>query len=143
MKVEWLTSAVDVGVLGLLVFLNITVLAIFLERLFFFRSIELGAFATSKELELALTPKVFLVALVAANAPYIGLLGTVMGIMLTFYNMGVNGLADASQIMSSLGLALKATAAGLIVALISVTFHNTLVRMMKVLTLKWEIAHGR
>ncbi|HEY8066124.1 MAG TPA: MotA/TolQ/ExbB proton channel family protein [Methylosinus sp.] len=48
--------------------------------------------------------------------PYFGLLG----IMLTFYNMGLDASADASKIMAGLALALKATAIGLIVALLSI-----------------------
>ena len=44
--------------------------------------------------------------------------------------------------MSGLALALKATAAGLIVALVAVTGYNVLWRKIKVLMLQWEIAHG-
>jgi biopolymer transport protein ExbB len=142
MNMEWMSGLIDFGVLGLLLALSVVVVAIVLERLFFFRSLRLDGFDNAKILELALTKRIFIVALVAANAPYIGLLGTVLGIMLTFYSMGVDGTADASRIMSSLGLALKATAAGLVVALVSVTAHNTLLRWIKVLTLRWEIANG-
>jgi len=42
--------------------------------------------------------------------------------------------------MTGLALALKATAIGLVVALIAVVFYNTLLRKVKVLTLEWEIA---
>ncbi|HEY8065253.1 MAG TPA: MotA/TolQ/ExbB proton channel family protein, partial [Methylosinus sp.] len=77
-----------------------------------------------------------------SNAPYIGLLGTVLGIMLTFYNMGLDASADASKIMAGLALALKATAIGLVVALLSVVSYNALQRKAKVLMLKWEIANG-
>ncbi|ATQ67395.1 MULTISPECIES: TonB-system energizer ExbB [Methylosinus] len=142
MNMEWASGLIDFGILGLLLALSVVVVAIVLERLFFFRSIRLDGFENAKMLELALTKRIFIVALVAANAPYIGLLGTVLGIMLTFYTMGVDGTADASRIMSSLGLALKATAAGLVVALVSVTAYNTLQRHIKVLTLRWEIDNG-
>lgn len=142
MNIEWTSKLIDYGILGLLIALSIIVVAIMLERLFYFKSIRLELFDNARMLELALTRRVFVVALVAANAPYIGLLGTVLGIMLTFYNMGVDGTADAGRIMSSLGLALKATAAGLVVALISVTAYNTLLRQIKVLTLRWEMANG-
>jgi biopolymer transport protein ExbB len=47
-----------------------------------------------------------------------------------------------SKIMVGLALALKATALGLIVALVSVTAYNALLRKTKVLLLEWEIAHG-
>jgi biopolymer transport protein ExbB len=142
MKMEWVSAAIDFCVLGLLLTLSIVVVAILLERLAFFRSVDLGRFKSAKALELELTQRMFVVASVAANAPYVGLLGTVLGIMLAFYSMGVDSTADVSHIMSSLALALKATAAGLIVALVAVTAYNVLWRKIKVLMLTWEIAHG-
>jgi biopolymer transport protein ExbB len=62
--------------------------------------------------------------------------------MLTFYNLGLDASADVGKIMVGLALALKATAAGLVVALVSVVLYNALLRKTKVLLLKWEIAHG-
>lgn len=142
MQMEWLSTAIDFGVIGLLAALSIIVVAVALERLFFYRSIDIGKFASVKALELELTNRLVVIASVASNAPYIGLLGTVLGIMLTFYNMGLDASADASKIMAGLALALKATAVGLVVALVSVSSYNALVRKTKVLILKWEIAHG-
>lgn len=142
MGMEWLSAAIDFGIIGLLAMLNVIVVAIGLERFFFYRSIDLRGFTSIKALELELTKRLVVVASVASNAPYIGLLGTVLGIMLTFYNMGVDASADVSKIMVGLALALKATAAGLVVALISVVAYNALLRRTKVLMLKWEIAHG-
>lgn len=142
MGMEWLSAAIDFGIIGLLAMLNVIVVAIGLERFFFYRSIDLRGFTSIKALELELTKRLVVVASVASNAPYIGLLGTVLGIMLTFYNIGVDASADVSKIMVGLALALKATAAGLVVALISVVAYNALLRRTKVLMLKWEIAHG-
>jgi biopolymer transport protein ExbB len=142
MQMEWLSAAIDFGVIGLLAALSVVVVAIGLERLFFYRSIEPNSFTNVKALELALTRRLVVVASVASNAPYIGLLGTVFGIMLTFYNMGLDASADVGKIMVGLALALKATALGLIVALVSVVAYNALLRKTKVLLLEWEIAHG-
>ena len=142
MRIEWVSTLIDVCVLGLLLSLSVVVVAILLERLAFFRSVNIETFKSSKALELELTQRMFVVASVAANAPYIGLLGTVLGIMLTFYNMGLDSTADVGRIMSSLALALKATAAGLVVALVAVSAYNVLWRKIKVLMLQWEIAHG-
>lgn len=142
MQMEWLSAAIDFGVIGLLAALSVIVVAVGLERLFFFRSVEPDSFTNVKALELALTKRLVVVASVASNAPYIGLLGTVLGIMLTFYNMGLDASADVGKIMIGLALALKATALGLIVALVSVVAYNALLRKTRVLLLEWEIAHG-
>jgi biopolymer transport protein ExbB len=138
---EWLSVAIDWGVLGLLVLLSVVVVAIGLERFFFYRSITPKSFTSVKALELALTKRLTVVASVAANAPYIGLLGTVLGIMLTFYSLGLDASADVGKIMIGLALALKATAMGLVVALVSVAMYNALQRKTRVLLLQWEIAH--
>jgi biopolymer transport protein ExbB len=49
-----------------------------------------------------------------------------------------NGDIDASKIMSSLALALKATAVGLVVAIASQIFYNILGRFAEVLESKYE-----
>ncbi len=141
MGMDWLSSAIDFGVIGLLLALSIIVVAIAFERIFFYRSIDPKSFTSIKALELQLTRRLFVVASVASNAPYIGLLGTVLGIMLTFYNLGLDTSLDTGKIMIGLALALKATAAGLIVALVSVVIYNALLRKARVLLLEWEIAH--
>jgi biopolymer transport protein ExbB len=140
---DWIGGLVDYGIIGLLGLCSVFVLAISIERASFFRRIELSAYAEGKSLELALSKRLFVISSVAANAPYLGLLGTVLGIMLTFYRMGENASIDTGQIMMGLALALKATAAGLVVALVSVTLYNALLRKARVLTLRWEITHGR
>lgn len=140
MEMGWLSGAIDFGVIGLLIALSVIVVAIGLERFFFYRAIDLKSFTNVKALELELTRRLVVVASVASNAPYIGLLGTVLGIMLTFYNMGLDASADTGKIMVGLALALKATAVGLVVALVAVATYNALLRKAKVLMLQWEIA---
>jgi biopolymer transport protein ExbB len=71
------------------------------------------------------------------------LLGTVLGIMLTFYTIGLEGFMDTGKIMVGLALALKATAVGLLVAIPSVTLYNLLLRRVKVLLLDWDVRNGR
>lgn len=141
MEMEWLSGAIDYGILGLLLALSVLVVAVAFERVFFYRGVNPNSFTSIKRLELQLTRRLFLVASVASNAPYIGLLGTVLGIMLTFYNLGIDTSIDTGKIMIGLALALKATAAGLIVALVSVVIYNALLRKARVLMLEWEIAH--
>lgn len=139
---EWLSGAVDYGVIGLLILLSVLVVAVSIERWVFYRGFRIAEVPDIKSLELALTGKLSVVASVASNAPYLGLLGTVLSIMLTFYKIGANGTMDPNGIMIGLALALKSTAVGLIVALVSVVLYNALLRKVKVLMLKWEISHG-
>lgn len=141
---EWLGHFIDYGIIGLLIFMSIISLAIFIERYFFIKKIDLDNYAGNRKgLEIVLTQRLSVVATIGSNAPYIGLLGTVLGIMLTFYTIGVAGYVDATKIMVGLALALKATAIGLCVAIPSVVFYNVLLRNVKVTLLKWDVKYGR
>jgi biopolymer transport protein ExbB len=142
MQSQIIASLIDYGVIGLLVVLNVIVVAIALERWAYYRSIDTASFSHVKALELALTKRLVVIGSVASNAPYIGLLGTVLGVMSTFYEMSLDASADVSKIMAGLSLSLKATAAGLAVALIAVATYNALQRRTKVLLIQWEIARG-
>ena len=140
---EWLKLVIDYGVIWLLILLSIVAFAFAIERILVFRKICLQDFRDKKSLELELTKKLHIIATIGSNAPYLGLLGTVLGIMLTFYTMGAEGMMDTGKIMIGLALALKATAVGLLVAIPSVALYNLLLRKVKVLILRWEILNGR
>ena len=140
---EWLKYTIDYGIIGLLISMSIIAVAIGIERYLLFRKIKISDFSDRRSLELVLTSKMHLIATIGSNAPYIGLLGTVLGIMLTFYSMGQNGLMDSGKIMIGLALALKVTAVGLLVAIPAVTMYNLLLRKCKVLLTEWEINDGR
>lgn len=141
---EWLGYFVDYGIIGLLVVMSIVSLGIFIERYFFIKRINLDDYSGNKKsLEIVLTKRISVVATIGSNAPYIGLLGTVIGIMLTFYTIGIAGYVDATRIMVGLALALKATAIGLCVAIPSIVFYNFLLRKIKVTLLEWDVRYGR
>jgi biopolymer transport protein ExbB len=140
---KWLSATIDYGIIGLLIALSILVVAIAFERYFFYRKISINTFKDIETLEIALTGKLSVIASVGSNAPYLGLLGTVLGIMLTFYHMGQDAAMDTGRIMTGLALALKATAVGLVVALIAVVLYNALLRKVRVLMLNWKVAHER
>ncbi|MEW6738862.1 MAG: TonB-system energizer ExbB [Nitrospirota bacterium] len=140
---EWLNSIVDYGVIGFLTLLSIVAIAIAVERRLVYKNIRLEDFSDKKELELALTKKLHIIATIGSNAPYIGLLGTVLGIMVTFYTMGQEGFMATGKIMLGLALALKATAVGLLVAIPAVTIYNFLLRRVKVLMMQWEIKFAK
>jgi biopolymer transport protein ExbB len=141
--VESLKLVIDYGIIWLLALLSVIAVACAIERLLVYRRIRPDDYPEKKELELELTRKLHIIATIGSNAPYLGLLGTVLGIMLTFYTMGNEGFMDTGKIMVGLALALKATAVGLLVAIPSVVLYNVLLRKAKVLILRWEIQQGR
>ncbi|MBV5279605.1 MAG: MotA/TolQ/ExbB proton channel family protein [Campylobacteraceae bacterium] len=126
--VDYLKNLVDYGVVGVLFLMSILSLYFFIERLFFYSSIDARKFKNKQKYENILTKNLMPIGTIASNAPYIGLLGTVLAIMLTFLTMS-GGAVDPGEIMKSLALALKATAAGLVVAIISMIFYNILTRI--------------
>ena len=138
----YLHTLIDYGILGLLLVMSVVALALAIERWLVYRAVCIEQFHQRKELELHLSHKLHLIATIGANAPYIGLLGTMLGIMLTFADIGTAGF-DTTKIMTGLALALKATALGLLVAIPAVTLYNLLLRRCKVLLMQWDIRHGR
>jgi len=139
---DWLKHSIDYGIIGFLILMSIIAFSIAAERFLVYRKINLSSFKEKKSLELELTGKLHIIAMIGSNAPYIGLLGTVLGIMFTFYTMGQEGFMDTGKIMVGLALALKVTAVGLVVAIPSVALYNILLRQAKVIMMKWEIKNG-
>ena len=140
---DWLKYLIDYGITGFLVLLSLIAVAIFVERYLFMKKVRVDEYAGRKTLEIELTKSLTILATIGGNAPYIGLLGTVLGIMLTFYTIGIEGYAGPTKIMAGLALALKATAVGLLVAIPSITFYNYLLRRVRVLLAEWDIKNGR
>jgi len=61
---------------------------------------------------------------VASSAPFIGLLGTVVGIIKSFESMAIAGTGGFAVVAAGISEALVATALGLAVAIIAVMFYN-------------------
>lgn len=139
MGINELKEIVDYATLGVLGIMGFLALTLSLERIFTYNSIVLKNFDSKKKLELVLSKNLTMIATIGSNAPYVGLLGTVGGIMITFYSIGQDGLANQNEIMTGLALALKATALGLVVAIPSMVFYNLLVRRAENLETEWEI----
>ena len=139
---EALKYAVDYGVIGLLFALSLWSVAVAVERWLYYRRVNLSAFSNVLVLEMSLTKRLVIIGTVAANAPYIGLLGTVFGIMLTFHTMGASGTMAVNTIMIGLSLALKATAVGLLVAIPCVVMNNVLRRRVTELLTQYKAQHG-
>jgi biopolymer transport protein TolQ len=71
-----------------------------------------------------LEKRVPFLATTAAITPFIGLFGTVWGIMTSFFNIGSQGSTDLSVVAPGIAEALIATAAGLFAAIPAVYFYN-------------------
>ena len=136
---SYATDFVDYGIIGVLILLSVVALWIFIERMMFYKSLKLEDYTNRDELELDLTDNISIVSTIASNAPYIGLLGTVLGIMLTFYTLGDIGAVDAKKIMTGLAMALKATAMGLVVAIPAIIFYTILTRKIEKLLTRYDI----
>jgi biopolymer transport protein ExbB/biopolymer transport protein TolQ len=65
-------------------------------------------------------------ATIGALAPFIGLLGTVIGIIKVFSDLKTKGAGDINALAGAIGEALGTTALGLIVAIPAVWFYNLL-----------------
>jgi biopolymer transport protein ExbB len=128
----------DITVFSILGLMSLFAFGFAIERWLYLRNVHLGRFDNEERLTVDLTRHLIVLSTVGANAPYVGLLGTVLGILITFYQIGQSGTMDTQSIMLGLALALKATAGGIAVAIPSVVFFNTLMRRVEVLTLEWR-----
>lgn len=137
--IKYATDFVDYGIIGILILLSIISLWIFIERILFYKSVRIEEYKHRDELEIDLTNNINIVSAIAANAPYIGLLGTVLGIMLTFYTLGDIATVDAKKIMTGLAMALKATAMGLVVAIPAIVFYTILNRKIDKILTRYDI----
>jgi biopolymer transport protein ExbB len=76
-----------------------------------------------EELE-ALKGPLWVLGTVSSSAPFIGLFGTVVGIIKAFHNMALMGSGGFSVVAAGISEALIATALGLAVAIVAVIFYN-------------------
>ncbi len=90
------------------------------------QAIERAANIASSEALTELETRLTWLATIAAIAPFIGLLGTVLGIIDAFHGLGTQGAATLRAVAPGISEALITTAAGLVVAIPAVVGYNQL-----------------
>jgi biopolymer transport protein ExbB len=89
-----------------------------------FETVSAFAAETMFEETQKLRKYLWILGTVASSAPFIGLLGTVIGIIKSFESMAIVGTGGFSVVAAGISEALVATALGLGVAIIAVMFYN-------------------
>jgi biopolymer transport protein TolQ len=98
------------------------------------RTLENSVAQESLKLESGL----ILLAIAVSGAPFIGLLGTVWGVMSTFGHVAQQGKADLAVMAPGVAAALITTVAGLLVAIPSMFGYNWLVHTLRVITVELD-----
>lgn len=140
---QYAEQALDYGVMGTLILMSIVTLWLFIERMMYFKTVKVEEYEHRDTLEIDLSDNLGTIGAIGSNAPYIGLLGTVLGIMITFYTMGDVGAVDAKKIMVGLALALKATAMGLIVAMPAIAFYTIVLRKIERIMAQYDALEAK
>ncbi|MDD2566460.1 MAG: TonB-system energizer ExbB [Thiovulaceae bacterium] len=136
-------EVLDYGVMGILILMSIVTLWLFIERMMFYKTVRTEEYDHRDNLEMDLTDNLGVISTIGSNAPYVGLLGTVIGIMITFYTMGDAEAVDAKKIMVGLALALKATAMGLLVAMPAIIAYTMLLRKVERILTRFDVAQDK
>jgi biopolymer transport protein ExbB len=71
-------------------------------------------------------------------APLLGLVGTIVGMMTLFDNIGTAGLNDAARLAAGIGLILKTTLIGLLIAIPALVAWNYFTKKVEVLAVEME-----
>ena len=79
-----------------------------------------------------------LLAIAVSGAPFIGLLGTVWGVMSTFTNVAIQQTASLPVMAPGVAAALGTTVAGLLVAIPSMVGYNWLVHNLRLFTVELD-----
>lgn len=94
-------------------------------------ALERAAQTASSETLTAMESRMTWLATIAAIAPFIGLFGTVMGIIDAFHGLGTAGAATLRAVAPGISEALITTAAGLVVAIPAVIGYNQLTARLR------------
>ncbi|BCN92890.1 biopolymer transport protein ExbB [Thiomicrorhabdus immobilis] len=136
---ELIKTYLDLTVFGLLGLMGFIALWVTVERIIFYRNLRLESYDQQVLLNIDLTRNLTILSTIGANTPFVGLLGTVIGILITFYDIGQNQAIETGAIMVGLALALKATAAGIAIAIPTIIAYNGLLRKVEVINSLYSI----
>lgn len=108
------------------------------DRLGDLGSVERAMVRAQMEETTRLEAKVAFLATTGSSAPFVGLFGTVWGIMTSFRDITASGAASVSVVAPGIAEALIATAMGLMAAIPAVIAYNLFVQRIKVLSAEME-----
>lgn len=83
-----------------------------------------------------------ILATIGSISPFIGLFGTVLGVMRAFRDLATSGGGGATVVASGIAEALVATAAGLVVAIPAVAAYNYFIRVIRRTSSELEVGIG-
>ena len=107
--------------------------------------VELDELLTAARMEqrLVLERYMGILGTLGNTAPFIGLFGTVVGIIKAFHDLAVSGSGGPAVVAAGISEALVATAAGLLVAIPSVVVYNIYMKKVKEMATNMEVASIR
>jgi biopolymer transport protein ExbB len=76
--------------------------------------------------------------IIVGIAPLLGLVGTIIGMMAVFGDIGQAGLTDAAKLAQGIALILRATLAGLLIAIPSLIFWSYYSKKVEILAAEME-----
>jgi biopolymer transport protein ExbB len=76
--------------------------------------------------------------IIVGIAPLLGLVGTIVGMMAVFSDVGQTGLTDAAQLAKGIALILRATLVGLLIAIPSLIFWSYYTKKVEMLAVEME-----
>jgi len=92
-----------------------------------------------QEANLRLRQSLWILGTIGATAPFVGLFGTVVGIMRAFHQMAATGQGGFAVVSAGISEALITTAAGIAVAVLAVVLFNVLNTHVQQLTLQLRL----
>lgn len=126
-------------VLWVLVSMSVIAVGVIIERFLAFSAIQKNYHSIDYyTLRLSLEARLGILSTFGNNAPFIGLFGTVLGVIQAFHMIGSSNAFDVQPIMQGISEALIATATGLFVAIPCVIAYNYFSRRAKMVLIQKE-----